>query len=68
MNKAALKSVMILHGDKNKDLAEYLGISEQSVSNKMNENDTEFKQGEIALITKKYNLSGEQIKDIFFAV
>ena len=66
MNKAALKSVMILHGDKNKDLAEYLGISEQSVSNKMN--DTEFKQGEIALITKKYNLSGEQIKDIFFAV
>lgn len=66
MNKAALKSVMVLHGDTNKDLAEYLGISEQSVSNKSNENGTEFKQGEIALIKKRYNLSAEQVEDIFF--
>lgn len=57
---------MVLHGDTNKDLAEYLGISEQSVSNKANENGTEFKQGEIALIKKRYNLSAEQVEDIFF--
>ena len=67
MNKAALRSVMILNGDTNKDLAEYLGISEQSVSNKANENGTEFKQGEISLIKKRYNLSAEQLEDIFFA-
>ena len=67
MNKAALRSIMILNGDTNKDLAEYLGISEQSVSNKANENGTEFKQGEISLIKKRYNLSAEQLEDIFFA-
>ena len=67
MNKAALKSVMVLHGDTNKDLAECLGISEQSVSTKINENDTEFKQGEIAKIIERYNLSAEQIAAIFFA-
>ena len=68
MNKTKLRSVMVFHGDTNKDLAEYLGISEQSVSNKINENGTEFKQGEIALIRTKYNLSAEQVEDIFFGL
>lgn len=67
MKKEQLRSIMVLHGDTNKDLADYLGISEQSVSNKINENGTEFKQGEIARIKTKYNLSSEQIDDIFFA-
>lgn len=67
MNKAALKSVMVLHGDGNKELAECLGISEQSVSAKINENGTEFKQGEIAKIIERYNLTAEQIEAIFFA-
>ena len=68
MKKELLRSIMVLHGDTNKDLADYLGISEQSVSNKINENGTEFKQGEIARIKTKYNLSSEQIDNIFFAV
>ena len=68
MKKEQLRSIMVLHGDTNKDLADYLGISEQSVSNKINENGTEFKQGEIARIKTKYNLSSEQIDNIFFAV
>lgn len=68
MKKEQLRSIMVLHGDTNKDLADYLGISEQSVSNKINENGTEFKQGEIARIKAKYNLSSEQIDSIFFAV
>ena len=67
MRKEVLRSIMVLHGDTNKDLADYLGISEQSVSNKINENGTEFKQGEIARIKMKYNLSSEQIDAIFFA-
>lgn len=67
MNKELLRSVMVLHGDTNKDLAVYLGISEQSVSNKINENGTEFKKGEIAKIKKRYNLTSEQVDLIFFA-
>ena len=67
MNKAALRSMMVLHGDTNKELAECLGISEQSVSAKINENGTEFKQGEIAKIRERYNLTAEQVEAIFFA-
>lgn len=67
MNSKLFRSIMVLHNDTNKTLAEYLNISEQTVCNKINENDTEFKQGEIAKIIKRYNLSAEQIKAIFFA-
>lgn len=58
---------MVLHGDTNKDLANYLNITEASVSNKINENGTEFKQGEIAKIKEKYDLTMEQVESIFFA-
>lgn len=68
MNKKLLRSVMALHGDANKDLAEYLGISEQSVSAKINETKTEFKQGEIAKIRDRYGLSAEQVEAIFFGL
>lgn len=67
MNKRLLRSIMVSHGDTNKDLAEWLGVSEQSVSAKINENGSEFKQGEIAKIQKRYNLSPEQVINIFFA-
>lgn len=66
MNKNLLKSVMALHGDKNKDLAILLEKSEQSISNKINERGTEFTQGEIAKIKEKYNLTAEQVEAIFF--
>ena len=67
MNKELLRSIMVLHRDTNKDLAEFLEISEQSVSGKINEKGTEFKQGEIAKIRDRYNLSPEQVEAIFFA-
>lgn len=67
MNSLMLRSVMVMHGDTNKDLAELLGISEQSVSNKINERGTEFRQGEIAKIKEKYNLTAGQVEDIFFS-
>jgi predicted transcriptional regulator len=67
MNSQMLRSIMVLHGDTNKDLAKLLGKTVQSISNKMNENGTEFTQGEIAKIKEKYNLNAEQIESIFFA-
>ena len=67
MNKELLRSIMVLYGDTNKDLATYLGISEQSVSNKINENGTEFKKWEIVKIKSRYNLSCDQVDRIFFA-
>ena len=67
MNSKLLRSVMVLHGDTNATLAEFLGITEQSVSNKINENGTEFKQGEIAKIKARYNLDSDMIDRIFFA-
>lgn len=67
MNKAMLRSIMVLHGDTNKSLAEYLDISEKSVNDKMNENGTEFKQGEIEAIIRRYDLTAEQVILIFFS-
>lgn len=67
MNKKLLRSIMALRGETNRDLANILGITEQSVSAKMNENGSEFKQGEISIIRAHYNLTPEQITNIFFA-
>lgn len=67
MNGKLLRSIMVLHGDTNASLAEFLGITEQSVSNKINENGTEFKQGEITKIKARYNLDCDMVDRIFFA-
>ena len=67
MNKELLRSIMVLFGDTNKTLADFLGITEQSLSNKINENGTEFKQSEIRRIKIRYNLTAEQVDLIFFA-
>lgn len=68
MNSKLLRSVMVLNGDTNADLALCLGITEQSVSNKINESGTEFKQGEIAKIKARYSLTPEQVDEIFFSL
>ncbi len=67
MNGKLLRSIMLLNGDTNATLAEYLGITEQSISKKINENGSEFKQGEIAKIKAKYNLDSNTVDRIFFA-
>ena len=67
MNKELLRSIMVLYGDTNKTLADYLGITEQSLSNKINENGTEFKLREIRRIKFRYNLTAAQVDLIFFA-
>ena len=58
---------MVLNGDTNKSLADYLGISETSVSNKINEKGTQFTQGEISKIKKRYSLTDTQTIAIFFS-
>ena len=67
MNKNLLRSIMVLNNDTNKTLADYLGISEKSVNDKINENKTEFRQSEISLIKKRYSLTDEQTSAIFFS-
>ena len=67
MNGSLLKSIMVLNGDTIRKLAEHLNISPQSVSDKINERGTEFKQGEIAMIKERYNLSANEVEAIFFA-
>lgn len=57
---------MVLNGHTIKDLALLLNIAQSSVSSKINENGSEFKQGEIAIIAKEYSLTPEQIAAIFF--
>lgn len=66
MNVKLFRSIMVLHNDTNKTLADFLKVSEQTVCNKINENGTQFKQNEIAKLVKRYNLTAEQISDIFF--
>lgn len=67
MNGTLLKSIMVLNGDTNRDLADFLGITPNSVCNKINERGTEFKQGEIAMIKERYKLSSDQVDAIFFS-
>lgn len=68
MNKKQLRSVMVLHDDTNQTLAEYLGITDSTLSMKMNEtNGAEFTQGEIQKIINRYDLTAEQTMLIFFS-
>lgn len=67
MNSKLLRSFMVLHGDTNKKLSEFLGLSEQIVCKKINDNGAEFKQGEIAMIKDRYSLTPEQVDNIFFS-
>ena len=67
MNSAMLREKMILHGDSSADLAEYLGISRQTISAKINENGAEFTQQEIRKIISRYGLTEAETCEIFFA-
>ena len=66
MNKRLLKSKMVMHGDTQETLAEYLGITPFTLSKKINEkHKAGFTQPEIVKIKEKYNLSAEDIDAIF---
>lgn len=68
MNKNRLEAVMKLHGDIGSTLAEYLGIARGTFSAKLNEtNGAEFTQSEIVKIKQRYELTPQEVDDIFFA-
>lgn len=64
MNTAKLKSIMVLHGDTNLTLAEAISVSPQTVSAKINGKAT-FDQDEIAKIKKRYDLTPDEVDEIF---
>ncbi len=66
MDSKKFRSLMVLNGDTNDSLADYLGITAASVSKKINENGSEFKQHEIARIKLRYKMTAEQVDSIFF--
>ena len=60
---------MKLYGDRQEDLADYLGISLQRFNAKINQtNGARFDMLEIGKIKKKYNMTAEQVDATFFAV
>lgn len=66
INKNLLKSKMALFGDNQGDLANALGISQQTLSLKMNGvNGANFNVDEIKIIKTKYNLTTEEVDEIF---
>lgn len=65
MNKNAFKSLIILKGDTQKDVADALGVTEQTIGDKLN-GVSDFKQTEIKTLIDRYDLTPEQVNDIFF--
>lgn len=66
MNPNKLRAVMALHGDNGVKLAAAIGISQQSLSAKINGR-RQFTRDEIWKIKERYGLSAEEIDGIFFA-
>lgn len=67
MNTILLRSKMVLFGDNNTTLGKALGIAYQTLSSKINNtNGAEFTQGEIRTIKERYNLTPNEIDEIFF--
>lgn len=66
MNKNAFRSVMIYHGDTQKDVADALSITEQTVSDKIN-GLSDFKQTEIKTLIERWQLTPGQLNEIFFS-
>lgn len=67
MNKNKLVSKMKLYGDTQESLAEAIGISVQRLNAKINQTGgAEFTMSEIRAIKIRYNLTSEEVDEIFF--
>ena len=66
MNVRLLKAKMILYGDENFStcLASLLDITRQTASSKLN-GTTPFTQPEISTIAKHYQMTGDELQEIF---
>lgn len=68
MNRKLLRSKMVLFGDTNSTLAHHLELSAQRFSAKINgTNGAEFTQSEINKIKNRYDLTCEDVINIFFS-
>ena len=65
MNKNVFKSIMVLHGDTQKTVADALDVSPQTVGDKLN-GLTDFTQSEIQALAERYKLTPAQVDEIFF--
>lgn len=67
MKKNLLEAKMKVHCDNQSNLAEAIGISVQSLNRKLNgTGGAEFTRSEIQKIKERYNLTAEEIDEIFF--
>lgn len=64
-NTVMLKAKMILNHDTVLELANFLGLNRQNLSAKIN-GKREFKQSEIGKIAFRYDLTYDEMKEIFF--
>lgn len=65
MNKKELRAAMARYGDTAKTLAQVIGTTPQSFSDKIN-GKSDFRQREMKVIATRYSLDGDAIKRIFF--
>ena len=65
MNSNILKSIIKLNEDTQEELAEYLGITNSTLSFKIN-GKNDFLRAEIQLIKQRYKLTPQEIDQIFF--
>ena len=67
INKPLLKSHIMRHDETQEKLAKSMGISLSCLNAKINETgNREFRQSEIAYIRDRYELSDQDVIDIFF--
>lgn len=64
VNSLFLKYIMQKKGDTVEELAEHLNITRATLSAKIN-NKTEFKLSEIVGISRRYELTDNQIREVF---
>jgi hypothetical protein len=68
MNKAKYRSKMAFFSDTNKSIADFLGITPQRNSAKVNgTHGAEYTQGEIAKLKDRWKLTAREVDEIFFA-
>ncbi len=65
MNSNLLKSVIVRNGDTQEKLAEAMGLPTSALNMRINGR-IEFRRNEINFIKQRYELSSEEIDNIFF--
>ena len=65
LNKKAFRAKMEYHGDNYDSIAAFLGITTQTVSNKVN-GLYSFTQQEITKLKERWNLTNDEVNEIFF--